>query len=94
MNETVKDSDVKAALANNQKVPDYRAVISPKKASLLIVPSLGKFEKDNPVHTNDENLIAEARKNGNLKVVINYEAPDAKQAKAKADPKGSDAPKV
>lgn len=79
MSETTKDSEIKALQATNKSVPEYRAVISPKKAEKLIIPSLGTFLKDDPTHTNDEDLIAGAQKNGNLNVVINYEL----EAKAK-----------
>ena len=64
--ETVKDSEVKQQLRSGVPLPDYKAVIRPKKANKLIVPGLGEYDNDNPIHTNNDKLIKGCKANGNI----------------------------
>ncbi|MEZ0373298.1 MAG: hypothetical protein ACAI44_29690 [Candidatus Sericytochromatia bacterium] len=98
--ETLKDSEVEALRSAGQEVADYKAVIRTKRAAKLVIPSLGTFYRDNPVHTNDEALIEAALGAGGLAVTIDparYKTRAQRKAeeKAKADakPKGDTDPK-
>jgi hypothetical protein len=80
---TTTEADLKHAKLSGQTPEPYRAVIRPKRAEQIYVPSLKKvFRMDNPVLTNDESLIAGAQANGNLEVSIAFELPAESKAKA------------
>jgi len=100
INDTLKQSEIESLRDSGEVVTDFKAVIRTRKASKLVIPGLGTFERDEPVHTNDEELIEAALAAGGLAVTIDPDQytprsrrkaeTDAKakaeaEAKAKAD---------
>ena len=85
MSDTSKDSEFKAQQQQGAKLPDFKAVIRPKRAGKLVVKSLDTtFEQADPIHTNDVAFIKKCQGNGNLVVALN--GPLDPPAKAPAEP--------